>query len=105
MFGAGESHRHFNITQMHDLTVTPGKISAKEASKMAGIKPGDVDVFQPYDAFTIAVLLQLEISASANGEKAGAFVAAGNLAPGGSLPAMTSGGGLSYCHPARSVFC
>ena len=29
----------------------------------------------------------------------GAFVAGGRLAPGGSLPAMTSGGGLSYCHP------
>ena len=27
------------------------------------------------------------------------MVASGALKPGGALPSMTSGGGLSYCHP------
>jgi acetyl-CoA acetyltransferase len=66
---------------------------------MAGIKPSDVDVLEPYDSFTITVLLALEdLGFCAKGE-GGAFVEGGRLAPGGALPAMTSGGGLSYNHP------
>ena len=66
---------------------------------MAGITPADVDVLAPYDSFTITVLMALEdLGFCAKGE-AGAFVEKGRLAPGGDLPAMTSGGGLSYNHP------
>lgn len=99
ILGAGEAHTHWHISQMPDLTVTPGAVSAREAFAMAGVTPADVDVFQPYDAFTIAVLLQLEdVGFCAKGE-GGAFVQSGMLAPGGALPTMTSGGGLSYNHP------
>ena len=99
ILGAGESHTHWNIAQMPDLTVSAGAVSGREAFAMAGITPADVDVLEPYDAFTISVLVQLEdLGFCAKGE-AGAFVEGGRLGPGGALPAMTSGGGLSYCHP------
>jgi acetyl-CoA acetyltransferase len=66
---------------------------------MAGITAADVDVFEPYDNFTHAVILYLEdLGFCAKGE-GGAFVEGGRLAPGGDLPSMTAGGGLSYCHP------
>jgi acetyl-CoA acetyltransferase len=66
---------------------------------MAGVGPADVDVLEPYDSFTITVLMALEdLGFCAKGE-GGAFVEGGRLAPGGVLPAMTMGGGLSYCHP------
>jgi acetyl-CoA acetyltransferase len=56
-------------------------------------------VLEPYDSFTITVLMALEdLGFCAKGE-GGAFVEGGRLAPGGSLPALTSGGGLSYNHP------
>jgi acetyl-CoA acetyltransferase len=56
-------------------------------------------VLEPYDSFTITVLMALEdLGFCAKGE-AGAFVEGGRLAPGGALPALTSGGGLSYNHP------
>lgn len=99
VIGAGECHVQWNIAQCPDLTVTPGVVSGREAFGMAGIGPADVDVFEPYDNFTHAVLLYLEdLGFCAKGE-AGAFVAEGRLLPGGALPSMTSGGGLSYCHP------
>jgi len=99
ILGAGESHRQWHVAQCPDLTVTPGAISGREAFAMAGITPADVDVLEPYDNFTHAVLLYLEdLGFCAKGE-AGAFVEEGRLDPGGSLPSMTSGGGLSYNHP------
>lgn len=99
VLGAAEGVSHWHIAQMRDLTVSPGAQSGPRALAMAGITPSDVDVLQPYDSFTITVLLALEdLGFCAKGE-GGAFVQGGRLAPGGGLPAMTSGGGLSYCHP------
>jgi acetyl-CoA acetyltransferase len=99
VIGAGESHTHWHISQMPDLTVTPGRESGAAAFAMAGIGPDDVDVLEPYDAFTITPILALEdLGFCAKGE-GGAFVEEGRLRPGGSLPALTSGGGLSYNHP------
>ena len=99
VLGVGESQTHWSIAQMPDLTVTAGAASGRDAFGMAGIKPSDVDVLEPYDSFTITVLLALEdLGFCAKGE-GGAFVEGGRLAPGGALPALTSGGGLSYNHP------
>ncbi|HEV3312725.1 MAG TPA: acetyl-CoA acetyltransferase [Chloroflexota bacterium] len=99
VLGAGESTMAWHIAQMPDLTLTPGRASSRAAFEMASVTPADVDVFEPYDAFTITVLLQLEdVGFCAKGD-GGAFVQNGRLGPGGSLPTMTSGGGLSYNHP------
>ena len=99
VLGAGESHTHCHIDQMRDLTTTASVVSGREAFGMAGITPADVDVLQPYDAFTITPLIALEDLGFCGRGESGPFVAGGRLAPGGSLPAMTSGGGLSYNHP------
>lgn len=99
VLGAGESHVQWHVAQCPDLTVTPGAASGRAAFAMAGITPADVDVFEPYDNFTHAVLLYLEDLGFCGKGEAGAFVSEGRLRPGGSLPSMTSGGGLSYCHP------
>jgi acetyl-CoA acetyltransferase len=66
---------------------------------MAGIRPIDVDVFEPYDAVTIGPLVALEDLGFARRGEGGPFAASGALRPGGPLPSMTSGGGLSYDHP------
>jgi acetyl-CoA acetyltransferase len=83
VIGAGESQTHWQISQMPDLTRSAGEISGREAFGMAGITPADVDVFEPYDSFTITVLMALEdLGFCAKGE-GGAFVEGGRLAPGG----------------------
>jgi acetyl-CoA acetyltransferase len=99
VIGVGESHTHWHISQMRDLTATAGRASGAAAFAMAGIVPDDVDVLEPYDAFTITPILALEdLGFCAPGE-GGAFVEEGRLRPSGTLPALTSGGGLSYNHP------
>ncbi len=99
VLGVGTCHDHAMISQMPDLTVTPGAVSGANAFAMAGVGPDDVDVLMGYDSFTITALLHLEdLGFCAKGE-GGPFVADGRTGPGGSLPMNTNGGGLSYTHP------
>jgi acetyl-CoA acetyltransferase len=101
VLGAASGVDHWVISQMPDLTVTPGAISGPAAFAHAGIRPGDVDVLESYDSFTITALLHLEdLGFCAKGE-GGAFVEDGKLGPGGALPMNTNGGGLSYTHPGQ----
>ncbi len=87
------------ISQMPDLTTTPGAISGPKAFAMAGVKPSEVDVLMGYDSFTITQLLHFEdLGFCAKGE-GGPFVESTDIGPGGSLPTNTNGGGLSYTHP------
>lgn len=99
LLGTGAAHWHRQISQMPDLTVTAAKESGERAFKMAGVTQNDIDIVEVYDAFTINTLLFLEdLGFCAKGE-GGPFVSNGNIAPGGSLPVNTNGGGLSCVHP------
>src|SRR3954454_17710457 len=99
VLGAATCHDHSMISQMPDLTTTPGAVSGPAAFAMAGVKPDDVDVLMGYDSFTITALLHLEDLGFCPKGEGGAFAADGKLGPGGSLPMNTNGGGLSYTHP------
>jgi acetyl-CoA acetyltransferase len=99
VIGAAESTAQWHIAQMPPLAELPGSKSGPAAFAMAGIMPDDVDVFEPYDAFTIGPLLALEDLGFCGRGEGGPFAASGALRPGGALPSMTSGGGLSYNHP------
>jgi acetyl-CoA acetyltransferase len=99
VLGAGTSHTHMMISQMPDLTVTAGTVSGAKAFEMAGVKPGDIDVVETYDSFTITVLLALEDLGFCPKGEGGRFVEGDRLSPGGELPVNTNGGGLSYTHP------
>jgi acetyl-CoA acetyltransferase len=101
VLGAATCHDHSMISQMPDLTVTPGAVSGANAFRQAGVKPSDVDVLMGYDSFTITALLHVEdLGFCAKGE-GGPFVEEGRTGPGGLLPMNTNGGGLSYTHPGQ----
>jgi acetyl-CoA acetyltransferase len=68
------------------------------AFRQAGVSLGDVDFAQLYDCFTAEVLIQLEDYGWCGKGEGGAFVAAGNTAPGGAIPVNTGGGLLSGYH-------
>jgi acetyl-CoA acetyltransferase len=99
VLGYGQQITHADISLAPDLVRTGAAASGQAAFVMAGLGPGDVDVAQIYDSFTITVILSLEdLGFCAKGE-GGSFVGDGRIAPGGNFPLNTSGGGLSYCHP------
>jgi acetyl-CoA acetyltransferase len=99
VLGAATATDHMVISQMPDLTTTPGVVSGARAFAMAGLGPSDVDVLMGYDSFTITALLHLEdLGFCAKGE-GGPYAADGHLGPGGTLAMNTNGGGLSFTHP------
>jgi acetyl-CoA acetyltransferase len=99
VLGQGEAITHANISSMPDLTVTGAAESGRRAYAMAGLAAKDIDVLELYDAFTINTILFLEDLGLCKKGEGGSFVSGGRIAPGGSLPVNTNGGGLSYCHP------
>jgi len=100
VLGAATATDHMMISQMPDLTTTPGVVSGARAFAMAGVTPEDVDVLMAYDSFTITALLHLEDLGFCKKGDGGPFAAQGTLGPGGARPAMnTNGGGLSSTHP------
>jgi acetyl-CoA acetyltransferase len=99
VLGAATCTDHMGISQMPDLTTTPGTVSGANAFTMAAVKPGDVDVLMSYDSFTITALLHLEDLGFCKKGDGGPYAADGHLGPGGTLAMNTNGGGLSFTHP------
>jgi acetyl-CoA acetyltransferase len=101
VLGYGESTTNSSMATPPDLLHVGAYESGSRAFAMAGLTPGDVDVTEVYDSFTITVLLSLEGLGFCGRGEAAEFVRGGRIAPGGDFALNTSGGGLSYCHPGQ----
>jgi acetyl-CoA acetyltransferase len=100
ILGHGEGATHYSIAQMPDLASADAIAAAGRAAfEMAGVTPGEIDVAEIYDSFTITVILSLEALGFCGRGEGGAFVSGQRTAPGGPFPLNTNGGGLSYTHP------
>lgn len=90
----------FSTSVRDDLTELPAWQVAPRLWQRAGMGPGDIDIAQIYDCFTISVLLQLEAFGFCRRGEAGDFAMAGHLGRNGRLPNNTAGGNLSegYIH-------
>ncbi len=83
-----------------DFFNTDSSLCARTLYERAGVKPGDIDVAQLYDAFSTTVLLLLEDYFCGRGN-GGPYAASGAIRyPDGKTPVNTSGAGLSevYLH-------
>ncbi len=100
ILGAAENQsHHFTPFAVKDWLDTGLAATARRAMQMAGVTQKDLDVVQIYDHFTIGVIQALEELGFCKRGEGGQFVTGGRIAPGGSFPLNTSGGGLSYGHP------
>jgi acetyl-CoA acetyltransferase len=105
ILGAGEATSHHTMSEWKDFTESPAARTAARAFGMAGVKPGEIDVCEVYDSFTITVLLTLEALGFCPKGEGGRFVEGGRLTIDGDLPTNTDGGGLSSNHPGmRGIF-
>jgi acetyl-CoA acetyltransferase len=105
VLGAAGAQTHWSIAEMPDLTTTAAASCGPRAFAEAGVGPEDMDTVHLYDSFVITVLLLLEDLGFCKKGDGGPFVQDGRLAPGGSLPVNTDGGGLSALHSGmRGLF-
>jgi acetyl-CoA C-acetyltransferase len=77
--------------------------SAKDAYQQAGIQPGDIDLFELHDAFTIMSALSLEACGFAGRGQGPRLGLDGNIKISGSIPVMTRGGLKARGHPVGAT--
>lgn len=98
LLGAGQGHTHEHLCQAPSLTEFGCHDAARRAFGDAGVTPGDVDVAEIYDSFTITLLVELESMGFFERGAAGPAIAGGALGLEGALPTNTHGGLLSFGH-------
>lgn len=82
-----------------DITETGFATVGPEVLEKAGMSCADLDMFQPYDDFLIAIMLQMEqIGFCKRGEGCD-FILSTDLSPTGALPTNTGGGQISCGQP------
>jgi acetyl-CoA C-acetyltransferase len=99
LLGAGEAGGHCSITHARSLTTSLVKPAAEAAFTMAGVSPQDMDFVQPYDCYTITVIVTLEDAGFCKKGEGGQFVEGHDLSYKGDFPCNTHGGQLSFGQP------
>jgi acetyl-CoA acetyltransferase len=92
--GFGEHLTHKSITYAPDLLDNPIRVAAEKAFAMAGASRDAVDVVNPYDCYTITVLVTLENAGFCGKGEGERFVTERDLTFRGDFPLNTHGGQL-----------
>jgi acetyl-CoA C-acetyltransferase len=104
ILGSGQASDTIGLYEREDLTtIKAAKIAAKEAYKMAGVKPSDIDVAEVHDCFTIAEILAYEDLGFCEPGKGGKTIENGTTTLEGTIPVNTSGGLKSKGHPVGAT--
>jgi len=92
------------LDEKEDITTFDAvRTAGEKAYRGAGLGPGDIDVAELHDCFTIAEIVASEdLGFVAKGD-GGPFAAAGCTAIGGTIPINTSGGLKSKGHPVGAT--
>ncbi len=104
LLGCGESNNYLHGHRSHpDITVTGFVQAAPKAFKMAGLRPADMQFFQPYDDYPIIVMMSIEDWGFCGKGEGDRFVAEHNLYFNGDFPLSTDGGQLSGGQPGGAI--
>jgi acetyl-CoA acetyltransferase len=99
LLGAGEAGEHSSITRAPSMTHTLVKPAADQAFAMAGVSREQISFIQPYDCYTITVVITIEDAGFCPKGEGGPFVAEHDLSWAGDFPCNTHGGQLSFGQP------
>jgi acetyl-CoA acetyltransferase len=92
--GFGEHLTHKSISYAPDLLDNPIRAAAERAFTMAGARREAIDLANPYDCYTITVLVTLENAGFCGKGEGGRFVEEHDLTFRGDFPLNTHGGQL-----------
>jgi len=102
--GSGQASDAIGLYERAELTtLRAGKLAGKEAYKMAGVRPQDIDVAEVHDCFTIAEIIAYEDLGFCKPGKGGSLVEEGATTLEGKIPVNTSGGLKSKGHPVGAT--
>ena len=95
----------YPVLMGESLDHLPSRSTAQRLYERAGLTPGDVDVAQIYDCFTVTVYLQLADYGFCKRDEVSAYIEGGGLDLGGPIPVNTAGGQLSegYIHGMNHI--
>jgi acetyl-CoA C-acetyltransferase len=85
------------------LFLKAASISTQQAYRQAGVGPGDIDIFELHDAFTIMSVLSLEASGFAERGQAPRLGLEGEILLNGRIPISTLGGLKGRGHPVGAT--
>ncbi len=85
------------------LWLTAAEQSSRKAYSQAGISPGDIDLFELHDAFSIMAALSLEASGFAERGQGPKLALDGEIKPDGKIPIATRGGLKARGHPVGAT--
>ena len=92
---------------LHDrrdlLWLSAAAESARKAYNQAGVTPGDIDLFEVHDAFSIMAALSLEACGFAERGQGVRLGLEGAICPTGSIPIATRGGLKARGHPVGAT--
>ena len=92
---------------LHDrkdpLWLQAAEVSARRAYQQAAVLPGDIDLFELHDAFSIMAALSLEACGFAERGQAPRLALEGQICPNGRVPIATRGGLKARGHPVGAT--
>ncbi len=91
-------HNRQSLTEM-----LATKVAAKKAYEQAGLRPGEIDIAEVHDCFSINEILAVEDLGFCGKGQGGKFVEEGSIARDGSKPINTTGGLKSIGHPVGAT--
>lgn len=100
VIGSGRGASPASVQGREDIATIPSTvIAAKQAYKMAGISPSDIDFAEVHDCFTIAEIIDVEDLGFFPKGKAAKAIRDGATSLSGEIPINPSGGLKSKGHP------
>lgn len=87
------------------LDLKAARMSGQKAYRMAGVTPGDIDMIELHDAYTIMNALSMEALGFADAGKGTELAKNGDIMLDGKIPICTFGGLKSRGHPVGATGC
>ncbi|MCS7095969.1 MAG: thiolase domain-containing protein [Nitrososphaerota archaeon] len=104
IIGSGHACDTIGVYEREEFTsIRAARIAAREAYEMAGVEPGDVDVAEVHDCFTIAEIIAYEDLGFCNPGEGGRLAESGETSLKGNIPVNTSGGLKAKGHPVGAT--